>query len=269
MTARYFIGTQGWSYPDWVRPFFPDGTPSSRYLNVYAKAFHAVEVDSSFYAIPPASHFLGWHDRTPDTFRFSLKLPGEVTHERRLRGGEEVVKTFCKRAELLGEKLGVILVQLPPDFTPSDRSALEAFVKRLPSGFRFAVEFRHPGWLEGDVPELLRSVGVGLALPDGPWIPRDRLMEAAREPTADFSYFRWLGERPHLEDYSQQLFDRSEEIDGWADVLKELSSQVREIYGFFNNHYEGHSPASARGLLKRLGQPVTEPDELDPQLSLF
>ena len=269
MTARFLIGTQGWSYPDWVGPFFPEGTPSSRYLGVYAKAFHAVEVDSSFYAVPPASHFLGWHDRTPDTFRFALKMPGEVTHERRLRGGDDVVKTFCKRAELLGDKLGVILVQMPPDFTPADRSALEAFVKRLPSGFRFAMEFRHPGWLEGDILGLLRSAGVGHTLSDGPWIPRDRLMDRALEPTADFAYFRWLGDRPQFEDYSELLFDRSAEISRWADVLKELSGQVREIYGFFNNHYEGHSPASARRLLRGLGQPVIDPDELDPQLSLF
>ena len=94
-------------------------------------------------------------------------------------------------------------------------------------------------------------------------------METAREPTADFAYFRWLGDRPQLDDYSQLLFDRSTEIRGWADVLKELSGQVREIYGFFNNHYEGHSPASARRLLRGLGQPVIDPDELDPQLSLF
>ncbi len=265
----YHIGTQGWSYPDWVGPLYPEGTPSSRYLTVYAKAFTAVEVDSSFYAIPPASHFEGWRERTPDSFRFALKLPGELTHERRLQGGDEVLRTFCKRAELLGEKLGVILVQLPPDFTPADRRALESFVGRLPDGFRFAVEFRHPGWLEGDVEELLRASGVALALSDGPWIPRKEVMKAAARPTAQFAYFRWLGDRPNLESYAESLFDRNAEIAGWAKVLDGLSGQVSEIYGFFNNHYEGHSPASARKLLERLGQPVTDPDDLNPQLSLF
>lgn len=269
LTASYHIGTQGWSYPDWTGPFYPEGTPSSRYLSVYAKAFTAVEVDSSFYAIPPASYFMGWRERTPDAFRFALKLPGEVTHEHRLRGGDEVVSTFLKRAELLEQKLGVILVQLPPDFTPSSRPALESFVKRLPSGFAFAVEFRHKDWLTDEVMELLRSAGVALALSDGPWIPRKQVMKAALSPTSDIAYFRWLGERPHLESYAETLFDRSSDIAGWAGVLRELSGQVREIYGFFNNHYEGHSPASARSLLKRLGQPVTEPEELNPQLDLF
>jgi uncharacterized protein YecE (DUF72 family) len=269
VTASFFIGTQGWSYPDWTGPFYPEGTPSSRYLSVYARAFTAVEVDSSFYAVPPASHFIGWRERTPDAFRFALKLPGEVTHEKRLRGGDEVVRTFCKRAELLEEKLGVILVQLPPDFTPTDRAVLEAFLRRLPDGFRFCVEFRQRDWHTADVGDLLRSSDVGLALSDGPWIPRDQVMREALKPTSEIAYFRWLGDRPHLDSYAETLFDRTTEIAGWAKVLKELSGQVREVYGFFNNHYEGHSPASARRLLKRLGQPVTEPDELDPQLNLF
>lgn len=269
MTTRFHIGTQGWSYPDWLGPFYPEGTPSSRYLGVYARAFSAVEVDSSFYAVPPASHFLGWYDRTPETFRFALKLPGELTHERRLRGGDEVLKLFCQRAELLEEKLGVILVQLPPDFTPEARPALEAFLKRLPAGFRFAVEFRHPGWLRADVRALLRAWGVAQALSDGPWIAREQAMSVAQEPTADLAYVRWLGDRSPITRYTHSQIDRSAELDGWARVLKELSGQVREVYGFFNNHYEGHSPASARRLLQRLGQPVVEPGELDPQLSLF
>lgn len=269
MSAVFHIGTQGWSYPDWTGPFYPEGTPSSQYLTFYAKAFSAVEVDSTFYAVPPASHFLGWHDRTPDSFRFALKLPGELTHELRLRGGDDVLKTFCKRAELLEDKLGAILVQLPPDFTPADRSALEAFLKHLPTGLQFAVEFRHREWLVERTYQTLRAAGVAHALSDGPWIERERVMAAAARPTAEISYFRWLGDRPQLADYAQTRFERSVEIMSWAKVLKELSGQVREIYGFFNNHYEGHSPASARRLLERLGQPVTDPDELNPQLSLF
>jgi uncharacterized protein YecE (DUF72 family) len=94
-------------------------------------------------------------------------------------------------------------------------------------------------------------------------------MEAALSPTAELAYFRWLGDRPQLADYSQARFDRAAEIFSWSKVLRELSGQVRQIYGFFNNHYEGHSPASARRLLQRLDQPVIDPDELNPQLSLF
>ncbi|MGD8700101.1 MAG: DUF72 domain-containing protein [Gemmatimonadales bacterium] len=269
MIARTYVGTQGWSYPDWVGRFYPDGTPSSRYLSIYARAFSTVELDSSFYAIPPASHFLSWLDRTPDAFRFALKLPGELTHERRLRGGDEVLTTFCKRAELLEHKLGVILVQLPPDFSPAERSALEAFLKRLPKDFRFAVEFRHPDWLEERTYAALSGAGAGHALSDGPWIPKQRVMVAALQPTAELAYFRWLGSPPHISKYTHVQADRSAEIAAWSAVLDKLRRQVREIYGYFNNHYEGHSPASARRLMRHLGEPVIEPDELDPQLSLF
>ena len=269
MSARVYIGTQGWSYPDWVGRFYPDGTPASRYLRVYAKAFATVEVDSSFYAIPPASHFLGWRERTPESFRFALKLPGELTHERRLRGGDEVLSTFCRRAELLEEKLGPILIQLPPDFSPGERSALEGFLRRLPTGFQFAVEFRHVGWLDEGFTAALSDAGVGHALSDGPWIPRERVMAEALRPTANLAYFRWLGVRPHVAAYTHVQVDRSAEIKAWSGVLEQLRRHVREIFGYFNNHYEGHSPASARRLLRDLGEPVIEPDELDPQLSLF
>ena len=269
MAARFNIGTQGWSYPDWVGRFYPRGTPSSHYLTLYAKAFSAVEIDSTFYAVPPASNFLSWYERTPEGFRFALKLPGELTHELRLQSGYEVLKTFCARAELLEEKLGVILIQLPPDFTLAERPALESFVEKLPEGPSFAVEFRDPAWLGDPVLDFLRSSRLGLALSDGPWIPREDAMRAALHPTADFAYFRWQGRDPHSRNHTEILEDRSREIWGWADVLRELAGQVREIYGFFNNHYEGHSPASARTLLERLGEPVVHPDELDPQLSLF
>lgn len=265
----FSIGTQGWSYPDWVGPFYPEGTSSSDFLSFYSRAFMAVEVDSSFYAVPPASHFIGWHERTPPDFRFALKLPGELTHRRRLHGGEEVLSTFCRRAELLGEKLGAILIQLSPDFQPAERPQLENFLRRLPDGFRFAVEFRHPGWLTESVRDLLGGMGICLAVSEGPWIAREKVIETAREPTAEFAYFRWLGSRPHLADHAHVQIDRSTEIREWAVLLRGLAERVGEVYGFFNNHYEGHSPASARSLLTRLGQPATHPDELNPQLKLF
>ena len=159
--------------------------------------------------------------------------------------------------------------RVPPDFTTADRSVLEGFLKRLPTGFRFAVEFRHPGWLEERTYAALSRAGAGHALSDGPWIPRDRVMAAARQPTAELAYFRWLGHRPHVSAYTHVQVDRSAEIVAWSVVLEALAKQVREIYGYFNNHYEGHSPASARRLMQQLGEPVIEPDELDPQLSLF
>ncbi|HYH80221.1 MAG TPA: DUF72 domain-containing protein, partial [Longimicrobium sp.] len=188
MAGRVLIGTQGWNYAGWVGPFYPDGTRSAGMLSLYAQAFDTVEVDSTFYAIPPASTVRGWAARTPEGFIFSLKLPQEITHDRHLRRSAAETELFISRARLLGPKLGPILVQMGPEFTPSDFDALEAFVPTLPADLRFAVELRRQEWIRRDVlPDLLgllRDHGIALALSDGRWIPRDTVLELAMEPTA-------------------------------------------------------------------------------------
>ena len=111
MQSRIHIGTQAWSYDAWVGPFYPLGTRPADYLTVYARAFDSVEVDSTFYAIPPVSTIRGWRDRTPDRFTFALKLPQEVTHERRLRNSTDVVDRLAERARETGHKLGTVRTQ--------------------------------------------------------------------------------------------------------------------------------------------------------------
>src|SRR5438270_9707542 len=127
------VGCQGWNYDDWVTGaggasiFYPHGTRAAEMLEVYARAFETVEVDSTFYAIPPVSTFESWMKRTPDGFTFSLKLPQEMTHERALRSGSTLLmEEFCDRARLLKEKLASVLIQMPPHFelTPENASAL-------------------------------------------------------------------------------------------------------------------------------------------------
>src|SRR5512146_225954 len=120
MPGRIRIGTQGWAYDVWVGPFYPAGTRSADYLTVYARGFETVEVDSTFYAIPATKTVRGWAQRTPDDFVFSLKLPQEITHERRLRNVEDLTEEFFERARELGKKLGPILIQLGPDFGPTE-----------------------------------------------------------------------------------------------------------------------------------------------------
>src|SRR5450432_3917693 len=118
MEPRIHIGTQAWSFDEWVGPFYPLGTRPADYLTVYSRAFNSVEVDSTFYAIPPASTVRGWRDKTPAQFSFALKLPQEITHERRLRDSTDIVELFADRARELGDKLGPVLIQLGPDFGP-------------------------------------------------------------------------------------------------------------------------------------------------------
>jgi uncharacterized protein YecE (DUF72 family) len=267
---RVLIGTQGWNYAAWVGPFYPEGTRPADMLSLYAQAFDTVEVDSTFYAIPPPNTVRGWARRSPDGFVFALKLPQEITHERHLRRAEAETETFIERARLLGPKLGPILVQLGPEFSPSDFDALEAFIPRLPRDLRFAVEVRQQRWTRPeilfDLLSLLAEHGVALALSDGRWIPRETMLELALKPTADFHYVRWMGPNRDLTDFSHVQVDRTGESGAWAGVLRDLRV---DVYGYVNNHFAGHSPASARDLQRRLGIAPVDPRQIGDQISLF
>jgi uncharacterized protein YecE (DUF72 family) len=269
MTRTIRIGTQGWNYDAWVGPFYPSGTRAADFLALYARAFDTVEVDSTFYAVPSAKTVRGWADRTPARFTFALKLPQEITHERRLRDAEDVALLFYDRARELGDKLGPILIQLGPDFGPGELPALAAFVPTLPHDLRFAVEFRQRGWLHEGMLALLAEHNVAVALTDGKWIPRRTMLALAAHPIADFAYVRWMGPDRSIVDYSRIQHDRTKELEQWARALASIPARAVEVYGYVNNHFAGHSPESARQLQRLLGLPVTEPSDLGEQMTLF
>jgi uncharacterized protein YecE (DUF72 family) len=266
------IGTQGWNYPAWVGPFYPPGTRVSEFLPTYAKAFRVVEVDSTFYAVPDARAVRAWNERTPADFTFTLKMPREVTHDLRLRGAGDLVRDFFSRARELGPKLGPILLQMGPDFAPEELPVLAKFIPRLPRDLRFAVEVRDSQWMRSDVlprlHELLASHGVALALSDGRWISREMMLDLVERATADFLYVRWMGPDRDITDYSRIQFDRSEEMRAWSEALKR-AAHTKDVYGFFNNHFAGHSPANAREMQRLLGQQPVDPESLRGQRSLF
>ncbi len=263
------LGTQGWNYGAWVGPFYPQGTRPADFLRVYSRAFDTVEVDSTFYAIPPEKTVRGWASRVPDHFTFALKLPREITHERRLVGCAGPLAEFADRVRLLGSKLGPVLIQLGPDFGPERRGALEAFLPLLPLDLRFALELRRPGWIGPELVALLRSYHVALVLTDGPFVSRERMIALAAHPSADFGYVRWMGSDRGIEDYSRVVLDRQQELGMWAVGLAALAARVSAVHGYFNNHFQGHSPASARAMQDLLGQRPVEPASLADQTELF
>lgn len=267
--ARVRFGTQGWNYPAWVGPFYPDGTRPADFLRTFARAFETVEIDSTFYAIPPVRTVRSWSARVPDGFVFTCKMPQEITHERRFHACDDVLFAFTERMRELGPKLGPILIQCGPDFAPQHGKPFAEFLELLPRDLRFAVEFRQPGWIRRRVLELLREHGVALALSDGRWIPREWLLKLCEQPTADFAYLRWMGPDRLITDYSHLQVDRSPELGAWARMLPVLQGQVREVYGFVNNHFAGHAPASVRMLQQRLGLPVIDPSLIGDQVTLF
>jgi uncharacterized protein YecE (DUF72 family) len=252
------LGTAGWLYDDWIGPFYPPHTPKSAFLPLYAREFPVVEIDSTFYAIPAISTVMRWAEVTPENFQFCPKLWQGITHEKKLRDCDEDVARYVESLGLLGSKLGPICIQLPPFFKPGAeaRRVVGTFLAGLPAGYDWAIEFRDRKWVNDDTFTLLREHGVAWVVQDLYYMPK------VPELTARFSYFRWLGRRSEISTFGTVQIDRSEDLDRWAEVLGVVASQVERVYGFFNNRYQGHSPASVRAMQRRLGLPVAthQPD---------
>jgi len=269
MAATIRVGTQGWNYDAWVGPFYPAGTRPADFLTIYARAFDTVEVDSTFYATPAVKTVRGWAQRTPDDFMFALKMPQEITHERRLRNIDDAAEEFFDRARELGPKLGPVLIQLGPDFGPTELPAVAQLLPKLPRDIRFAIEFRQRGWIHDGVLALLSEHNVALTLSDGRWIQRKQMMSLATRPTADFLYVRLMGVDQSIVDYSRIQLDRTRDLETWMSVLWPYAEQGREVFVYVNNHFAGHSPSSAREMQRLLGQHAVEPEQLGEQMSLF
>lgn len=245
-----YLGTQGWSYKSWDGVFYPKDTPSNNYLAEYAQKLHAVEVDSTFYATPRQSTVKQWEAVTPDDFRFTAKFPQKITHEKMLKDVGQDVSYFLDTMSLLGPKLGPLLLQFPYMFKPDQRPVLEDFLASLPPPprFRYAIEVRQRGWLKDWFFEMLEHAGVALVLADYAYMPK------LTRPTADFTYIRWLGNRKDVPDdeYDHVRINRDKELDQWTGVIADLVDKGITIWGFANNHYMGHSPATLQELGARL-----------------
>lgn len=269
MATALHIGTQGWNYSAWSGVFYPDGTRLADFLPTYARAFRTVEVDSTFYAVPPVTTVRGWYDRTPPGFIFALKLPQAVTHEARLRDVDGTTDLFFERARELREKLGPVLVQMGPDFGPEELPALVDFVPRLPRDIRVAIEFRARGWMTPGVLAFLRDYGIAVALVDGQWIPRRWMIELLARPTASFHYVRWMGPNRNFVDHSRIQVDRTRELARWVESIESVPVGVTDVYGYMSNYFAGHAPRSARDLAEMLGLETVDPEMLGEQMRLF
>jgi uncharacterized protein YecE (DUF72 family) len=241
------LGTQGFAFDDWVGPFYPPGTPKARFLEEYARRFPTVEIDSTFYGEPRPSVVEGWAARTPPGFRFSAKFPRLITHEAKLAESEAAARTFVETMSRLGEKLGVLTLQFAFDFGPEHLEVLGRFLDQLPRGPRYAVEVRNRGWLRALRPseapplrDLLARRNVALVLQDLYYMPRMDWI------TADFTVVRWLGRRSDIERFDRIQIDRSRVLGEWADRASAFLGAGIDLWGYFNNHFAGHSPASAR-----------------------
>lgn len=160
-----WLGTSGFSYPEWRPAFYPADLSERAFLRFYATRFNSVEIDSSFYRVPSSRTVESWRTSTPDGFRFTLKASRRITHFERLRLPSAALDYFLAAARGLGERLGLALFQLPPVLR-LDLERLERFLAALPEDVRAAFEFRHPSWYSPEVYARLRERGVALCARD-------------------------------------------------------------------------------------------------------
>ncbi len=239
-----FAGTSGYAYPSWRGSFYPAKLARERMLAHYAGKLPAVEINNTFYRMPSEKLVQGWADQVPEGFRFVLKAPQRITHQKRLQDAAAELEYFLRVSSGFGPKRGPTLFQLPPNLK-KDLDRLARFLDLVPPGWAAAFEFRHPSWFEEDVLALLRSRGAALCAADS------EASEAVLAPTAAFGYLRLR--RP---DYSGGDLRR------WAARI--LAQPWREAFVFFKHEAEGLGPKLAAAFLDavegaRAGPPAAPP----------
>jgi uncharacterized protein YecE (DUF72 family) len=218
------IGTSGYNYPEWKGSFYPPDLPAARMLPYYGDRFSTVEINYTFYRMPSAKLVTGWAGQVPADFRFTLKAPRRITHDRKLRDVADTVRGFCEVAAELGPQLGALLFQLPPTFK-KDLATLDGFLDMLPPKVCAAFEFRHDSWLDEEVYARLRARNLALCIADS---------EKRSTPvivTADYAYLRLRDEG-----YTEQ------HIAEWAGRVRELESACDDVYVYFKHEDEGKGP---------------------------
>jgi len=163
--ARAWVGTSGFSYPEWKQSFYPEKLAQEEFLEHYASRFATVEIDRTFYRMPNAKTIDAWKAATPDGFRFAIKASQKITHREKLAVPSEALPYLVRTVSGLEDRLGAVLFQLPP-WLRCDLDRLEKFLEQLPAGFPSAMEFRHASWLTDEVYDRLRRSGVGLVIHD-------------------------------------------------------------------------------------------------------
>jgi uncharacterized protein YecE (DUF72 family) len=253
-TSELLLGTSGWDYPEWVGKVYPPRGVTDR-LRYYAALFPIVEVNSTFYRLPPPSVAASWARRTPASFRFAAKFPQAITHDLRLVGTDEELRRFLAVLRPLRDagKFAAALLQLPPSL-PFEPATVRAFYGSIPRDLPVAVEFRERSWLVPESYALLREFGLAHVVLDGPHLP------SVLEVTAPFAYIRWHGRGdPLWYDYTYSAAELAE----WLPRVRALAEKASVVYGFFNNHFRGDAAVNCRSLSESLGLPPAGRSRLD------
>ncbi|PWT80548.1 MAG: DUF72 domain-containing protein [Acidobacteria bacterium] len=225
-----YAGTSGYSYKEWKGSFYPEDLSAKDMLSYYAGRLPAVEINNTFYRLPQRAMLENWHSQVPDEFRFSLKASQRITHFKRLNAVEEETKYFLETASVLGNGLGVVLFQLPPNMK-KDVTRLRDFLQELPPQPRTAFEFRHATWFDDEVLTILRNHNRALCISD-----TDDLPATVIDATADWGYLRL-----RRVEYGERDL---------AEWLKRIKGQSwKDTFVFFKHEDEGTGPKLAAQFL--------------------
>lgn len=235
---RVFIGTSGWQYWHWRGIFYPYDLKSKDWLNFYNQHFNTVEINVTFYRDVKPSTLKNWYTTVRDDFIFSLKLTRQITHFKKLKVDKEMIDNFTKKISILNEKLGIILIQLPPSFK-FDEAVLGNFFSMLDKNFNYAIEVRNITFIDDKFFNMLRENKIAFCIADS----------AGRYPyyeaiTTDFIYIRLHGsQKLYASDYSDR------ELIDWADKIKRWNKRT---YVYFDNDFMGYAVKNALRLKELL-----------------
>lgn len=240
MSAEIRIGTSGWHYRHWLGTFYPAELKSSQMFAYYQRFFDTVELNNSFYRLPTPEAFDAWRDAAPPGFIFAVKGSRFLTHNKKLKEPEQALQNLLPRAEVLGEKLGPILFQLPPKWKVNVER-LDEFLCALPKEHRYAFEFREPTWHAESVYATLRRHNAAYCIHELAGF------HTPLEVTADFAYVRLHGPGGKYQGcYSdERLCEWAERIAGW-------SRKLRAVYVYFDNDDSGYAPRNALELKEKV-----------------
>ena len=260
---QIYLGCSGWSYADppekggWTKVFYPSS--QTKRLSYYSRFFDTVEMDSTFYEkfykYMTKQTFIGLDNATPENFEFSIKVPETVTHIKRLdvrKGAIASLEEFLDKISPLKitNKLGAILIQLPPSLTVSDFKDTENFLDRLPSGYQYALEFRHPSWNTEGPWEMLKHYDIAAVMTDSPLSDKLQYLAEVTVTSKNHSFIRFHGRSSrHRYNY---LYSK-EELKPWIGKIKEITSKTNTLRIYFNNHYGAKAVINALEYKDMLG----------------
>ena len=268
--GELLLGCSGWNYgetPDkggWVGIFYPH--KDTKRLRFYSQFFNTAEMDSifyeKFYSHMTKGTFIGMVKACSENFQFSVKVPETITHKKRLDNKKSAIIEFEGFLEKISplkdsKKLGAILLQLPPSFTVSDFKNIEGFLDKLPSGYNYAVEFRHPSWKTEGPWDMLKHYNIAAVMTDSPAKENLEFLSEVTVTSADHSFIRFHGRNTKGHYWYNYLYNK-EELKPWVEKVEEVRKQTKVLRAYFNNHYGGAAVINALQFKEMLGNKLSE-----------